>query len=188
VDLEFHPELEPRYSGYNWTIPEIPTAPTDMELINEKVEATLRRISEVPIDEVLLQLRSALASLQRLLDSRETSETLKSLRKTLDTANQTLNTGDQAMAAVGGAATDARETMRSVDETMKGLQKTLDQLNRTLSTVDRNVERTAEIQHDGVRAFEELEELLKSLRSLVETLQRHPESLLRGKPDPQEKK
>jgi paraquat-inducible protein B len=188
VDLEFHPDLEPRYSGYSSPVPEIPTAPTDMELINEKIETTMKRISEVPLDEVLLQLRATLASLQRLLDGHVVPDTLNSLRRTLDTANKTLATGDQAMAAVGGAATNTSETLRGIDETMKSLQKTLDQLNKTLSTVDRNVERSAEIQHDGVRAFEELEELLKSLRSLVDTLQRHPEALLRGKPDPEEKK
>ena len=33
-----------------------------------------------------------------------------------------------------------------------------------------------------------MNELLKSLRFLTDTLQRHPEALLRGKPEPEEKK
>jgi len=188
VDLEFHPDLTPRYSGYTWAVPEIPTAPTDMELINEKIETTMKKISEVPIDEVLLQLRSTLESLQRLLDSRETSATLRSLRKTLDTANLTLDSGGKAFASVEGMAGGARETLTSMDATMKGLQKTLDHLDHTLGTVDRSVERTAELQHEGAQAFDELDELLKTLRSLVDTLQRHPEALLRGKPDSEVKK
>jgi paraquat-inducible protein B len=188
VDLDLHPELTPRYSGFASAYPEIPTAPTGMELLNEKIEATMKRISEVPLDDVLLQLRATLASLQRVLDGHEVEGSLASLRRTLDTANRTLATGDKALLAVDGMASDARTTLHSVDTTMKGLQKTLDELNRTLATVDRNVERSADLQHEGAKAFDEMGELLKTLRSLVDTLQRHPEALIRGKPEPEGKR
>jgi paraquat-inducible protein B len=188
VDLDLHPELQPRYSGFTSPYPEIPTAPTGMELLNEKIEATMKRISEVPLDDVLLQLRTTLVSLQRVLDGHDLEGSLSSLRRTLDTANRTLATGEKTLGTVDGMATDARTTLARVDATMKGLQKTLDEMNRTLATVDRNVERSADVQHEGAKAFEELGELLKTLRSLVDTLERHPESLLRGKPEPEGRK
>ena len=57
-----------------------------------------------------------------------------------------------------------------------------------LYALDRNVERTAEVQFETSAALDEMRELLKSLRLLIEGVQRHPESLLRGKPEPKEKK
>ena len=84
--------------------------------------------------------------------------------------------------------TDARATMTSVDDTVKGLGTTLERLDRTLATVDRNVERTADVQLEAAKTLDEMNELLKSLRFLADTLQRHPEALLRGKPEPEEKK
>ena len=86
-----------------------------------------------------------------------------------------------------GVVVDARATMTTVNETMKKLGTSLEQINRTLATLDRNVERTADVQFETSGTLDEMRELLKSLRLLIDSVQRHPESLLRGKPDPKEK-
>ena len=187
VDLDFQPEQKPRLSGIATPYPEIPSAPTGMEVLNERVEATLRKISDVPIDEVLLQLDRTLESVQTSLDSGDLPATLRQLRATLDGASRTLATAEKAMGTVDGLSGQARGTLTSVDESMKGLKETLDQLNRTLATVDRNVERTGEVQVDAARTLDEMNELLKSLRSLVDTLQQNPEALLRGRAAPGKK-
>jgi paraquat-inducible protein B len=92
------------------------------------------------------------------------------------------------MGSVDALAADLRSTLAGVDGTMKSAQASLARLDRTLSTVDRNVERSAEVQHAAAVALEETNELLKSLRVLADTLQRHPEALVRGKPDPEERR
>ena len=188
VDLDFHPELAPRLSGIETAYPEIPTAPTGIELLSEKIEATLEKISDVPIDEVLLQLKTTLASAQTLLDSGDVHGALRELRLTLEAANRTLAGAERTMSSVDDMVTDARATMSTVNDTVKGLGTTLERLDRTLATVDRNVERTGEVQLEATKTLDEMSELLKSLRFLVDTLQRHPEALLQGKPQPEEKK
>jgi paraquat-inducible protein B len=188
VDLDFHPELAPRFSGIEMPYPEIPTAPTGMELLSEKLEATLEKISEVPVDEVLLQLKATLASAQKILDSGDVHGALRELRLTLETANRTLAGAEKTLGSVDGMVTDARSTMTTVNDTVQGLGTTLERLDRTLATVDRNVERTGDVQLEAAKTLDEMNELLKSLRFLAETLQRHPEALLRGKPEPEEKK
>ena len=188
VDLDFQPNLPARFAGIVTPYPEIPTAPTGMELLNDKLENTLQRLADVPLDEVLLQIRATLLSAQKLLDSRDLSASLKNLRVTLETANHTLGTSEKTMSNVDGAMLDARATMANVNETMKKLGASLDQTNRTLATLDRNVERTAEVQFETSVTLDEMRELLKSLRLLIDSVQQHPESLLRGKPDPKEKK
>ena len=67
-------------------------------------------------------------------------------------------------------------------------EATADRLQRTLDTIDRNVERTAETQLEAARTLDEMRETMTSVRFLIETLQQHPESLLQGKPRPEEKK
>lgn len=188
VDLDFHPELPPRLSGYASPYPEIPTAPTGFELLNERLEATLKKVSDVPLDEVLVQIQVTLGSVQRLLDAGDLEAAVRSLRLTLDTANRALARSDQTLGSVDAMATDVRSTLTGIDGTMKSLQASLAQLDRTLTTVDRNVERSAEVQHGASLALDETNELLKSLRVLAETLQQHPEALVRGKPDPERQK
>lgn len=187
VDLDFQADQKPRLSGIAAPYPEIPTAPTGMEVINERVEATLRKISEVPVDEVILQLNTTLATLQRVLEESNTPATTRELRGSLQAMTRTLATAEKAMTQVDGTAGEARATLQAMDATMKGVQKTLDRLEKTLGTVDRSVESTAELRVEAARTIEEMNELLKSLRALVEALQQRPESLLRGRSAPKEK-
>ncbi len=181
VDLDLRPDSAARLSGIKSRYPEIPSAPTGMEVINERVEATLKKISNVPIDEVLLQLNATLASLQTALDKGDVPATLRQMRTTLDGATRTFSSAEKAMGQVDGISGQATATLASVDQTMKGLQKTLERLDKTLATVEKNVEGTGELRSETLKTVEEMNELMKSLRSLVEMLQQHPESLLRGK-------
>ncbi|HET9315101.1 MAG TPA: MlaD family protein [Vicinamibacteria bacterium] len=187
VDLDFHPEIAPRFARFASRYPELPTAPTGFELLNERIEATLQKVSDVPVDEVLMQLQTTLASVQKLLDAGHVEAALGSLRVTLDTANKALARSDRTLGTVDAMANDMRATLAGVDNTMRSVQGTLVQLERTLATVDRNVERSAEVQHDAALALEETNELLKSLRILADTIQQHPEALVRGKPEPERK-
>ncbi len=184
VDLDFQPNIPARFAGIKTPYPEIPTAPTGMELLNDKLENTLQKLADVPIDEVLLQIRTTLVSMQKLLDSRDLSASLKNLRVTLETANHALGSGEKTMSNVDVAMGDARTTMANVNETMKKLGASLEQTNRTLATLERNVDRTADVQFETSVTLDEMRELLKSLRLLIDSLQRNPESLLRGKPEP----
>ena len=182
VDLDLRPETAARLSGIRSRYPEIPSAPTGMEVINERVEATLKKISDVPIDEVLLQLDTTLESLQKALDERRRPRRRCAGCGRRSTARRgRFASAEKAMGQVDGVSGQATATLASIDQTMKGLQKTLDRLDKTLATVERNVEGTAELRSETLKTVEEMNELMKSLRSLVEMLQQHPESLLRGK-------
>jgi paraquat-inducible protein B len=49
IELDFHPEREARFAGIETPYPEVPTAATGMERLNEKIEETLKQISEIPM-------------------------------------------------------------------------------------------------------------------------------------------
>jgi paraquat-inducible protein B len=200
IDLDFHPDLPARYFGATSAYPEIPTAPTSIEMLSERLEASLDKLSAVPVDEVLLQLKSTLASIERTTESGDVKGALRELRLTLAEANRTLASAGKTVDSVGGvitgAVSDTRTTLSDVNTTVKELGKTLDgtlaRLDATLASIDKNIERTTartnDVQFEAAKTLDEMNEVLKSLRSLVDTLQRHPESLLRGKPQPEAKK
>jgi paraquat-inducible protein B len=188
IELDFHPEREARFAGIEAPYPEVPTAATGLERLNEKIEETLNKISDVPIEELVTQLRHTLESAQGLLDSGDLRGAVANLRTAMATANQTLKRVDGTMGNVDGLLADTRTTLAAANDTLKSLQSSGDNINRTLATVDRNVERTAETQLEAAQALDEMRELMKSLRFLVDTLQQQPEALLQGKPEPKEKK
>lgn len=188
IDLDFMPDRPARFSGVQAPYPEVPTAPTGMDMLNEKLEATLAKIADVPIDEVLTQLQSTLKSVQTLVDSGDLRGAMRNLDATLATANTTMETANRTIGGVDGLVGDLRRTSAGADETMKSLQATLAELNRTLATVDRNVERTADTQLAAAQTLEEMRETMKGVRFLIEHLQQHPEALLQGKKAPEEKK
>jgi paraquat-inducible protein B len=188
LDFDFHPEIEGRLSGLPSQYPELPTGSVSrLDILQAKVENALEKIADLPVEEVMLQLRSTLESAQKLLDNGDLRGALANLRRTLDTADRMLARTDTAMAKVDGVLGEVRSTLTTTNETMKTADATLKRLDTTLVTVDRNVERTADTQFQTIRSVDELNELLRTLRQLVDTLQQHPESLLRGKPEAKEK-
>lgn len=188
LDLDFDPAVPPRYSGLtDLAYPEIPTAPTDLEIIREKVETAIAKIVDVPIDEVLLQLQATLASTQRLLDKGDVEASMKQLRSSLVAAEKLLGRAERSLDKLDGVADQVAATLAGADRTLRTLDATLARVDATLTTADRSLERTGEAQHEAVRNLDEMNELLRSLRRVTETLQRNPEALLQGKPEPKEK-
>ena len=62
-------------------------------------------------------------------------------------------------------------------ETLDAAQGTLDRANRQL------LDPSAPVQRNAEQTMRDLQRAAQSLRVLTDYLQRHPESLLRGKPD-----
>jgi paraquat-inducible protein B len=189
LDLDFDPNVPARFAGITklpW--PEIPTAPTDLEQIRERVESAIGKVADVPFDKVLLQMQTTLASAQRLLDAGEIETAMREMRSGLVASQKLMGRTEKTLERFEGVADRVTGTLVTTDTTMRNLQATLDRLDRTLATVDRNVERTGDTQHAAVRNLDEMNELLRALRQLAEALQQNPEALLRGKPVKEDKR
>ncbi len=201
LDLDFHSDRKPRFSGIPMPYPEIPTAPTGLELLQERIETTVDRLTDLPIDEVVLQLKATLASAQTLLEDPNIKGTIVDLRRGLRSADKTLAQTEKTMVNVDGLVGDVRQTAAGLDSTLERLETTFDKLDRTLTAadktlgmldktlgaVDRSVDQTLDTQYDAKKALDEMNDLLRSVRRLIETMQRSPESILRGKPTPEKK-
>jgi paraquat-inducible protein B len=189
LDFDFHPEIEARLAGIETPYPELPTGSVSrLDVLQGKVEKALEKISDLPLEETVEQVRSTLVSAQRLLDNGDLKGALANLRRVLETADRTIARSEKTLDHVDGLVGDVRTTLSGAQDTMKTVDTTLKRLDTTLATVDRNVERTADTQYQTVRSIDELNELLRTVRQLVDTLQQHPEALLQGKPEPRKEK
>lgn len=195
LDLDFHPERQARFSGIPMPYPEIPTGPSSLKLAQDRLEEALEKAADIPVADVVHQLRATLESAQKFLESGNLNGALGDLRRGLQTADRALTRAERTLQGVDAMVGNVQTTLSGVDKTLAGLSATFDRLDRTLATVDRtlgtvdrNVDRTADTQYEASKTLDEMNELIRSLRHLVETLQRNPEALFLGKPAPEKKK
>jgi paraquat-inducible protein B len=89
-----------------------------------------------------------------------------------------------ATTAIHQLTPQAQAALAGVQQTLETAQRALASAEKSLQQVDRNLTgESAPLQRNANQTLEELQRAARALRVLTEYLQRHPESLLRGKPD-----
>lgn len=123
-----------------------------------------QRPFEIPTEPGSLdQIQSQIADIVAKLDEIPFGDIGRNLRDTLGSADALLKQINDDIAP------EAKKTLEEA-------QNTLDGLNRSLASPD------APLQQDARKTLEEVDRTARSLRNLADYLQRHPESLIRGKP------
>ena len=136
------------------------------------------------------QLAEILAKLNRV----RFDEIGSSVERTLKSANAATDTLQDTLKSAGAASRSLQETLTSANKTIRELtpeaqraladvRQTLQHAQAALASLERNVAQTdAPLQRNANQALLELQRAAQALRQLGDYLQRHPESLLRGKP------
>jgi paraquat-inducible protein B len=192
IDLDFLPKEPARFAGIRRRYPELPTTPTAMEKLGERAETFFAKLAELPLDQMLEDLRGALQSLREVLSSPDLRGTLAGAHRATRTLEPTLQEARAAITdaralirqldgRVGTLGDDAQATFREARETLEQAQKALDSLDRTLAGADDARIRAAE-------TLEELARAMKAIRNLVDYIQTHPEAVVQGKARSQEEK
>jgi paraquat-inducible protein B len=192
IDMDFLPEDPPRLVGVKTPYYELPTTPTAMEKLGEKGEQFVEKLAELPLDQMLEDVRQALLSLRATLESEDLKGALSGARRaanavppTLEEARTTLADARKALDNVAGevkeTASTARDTLREARDALERAERTLDRLEETASGTD-------EARITAVQAIEELRQTLRALRNLVDYVQTHPEAVVLGKPAEKERK
>jgi paraquat-inducible protein B len=88
--------------------------------------------------------------------------------------NDTLN---QAQSAIKQLKPEAQKSLEEVQRTLTSVQESFGRIDQNL------LDPSAPIQRNAEQTMVDLQRAAQSLRVLTDYLQRHPESLLRGKPD-----
>ena len=198
IELDFHPGSEAVYRNKVLTdYRELPTVPSTTQQLLARLRKLAEDFQQVDFQKLMTniadtaegidqlvsspELKQSIAGFGRLLNSDDTQALASSLRKTLSnidatmaSARELLDDTDQglepvvsellaALEEVGNAATSAQQTLNSIREDLTGQSNTYFRI---------------------ANALQEVENAARSFRILTEFLERHPEALIRGKPDP----
>jgi paraquat-inducible protein B len=192
IDLDFRPREPARFAGLRPRYPELPTSPTSLEKLGDRADTFFAKLAELPVEEMLDDLRKAMQAAREVLESRDLRDAFaganRSARRaesTLAQMEKTLRTADDSLGALrsetGPTADEARQTLRSFRDTSARAEESLEVLRDTLRGHD-------DTRLTATRALEELNHTLQTLRNFVDYLQTHPEAVVLGKEQSKEKK
>jgi len=139
-----------------------------------KVDVSKSPIELPTVSGSLEDLQSQVQEIAAKVNKIPFEELGKDMRVSLATLNKTLTGAEQL------AKTLNNDVSPEITAALKDVRKTVDSANKTLSE-------DSPLQQDVRQTLQELTRAAGSVRVLTDYLERHPESLLRGKPDDKKK-
>ena len=165
IALEFTPKASKASLDMDAAVLTVPTVPGALVDVQPQVAEIVARLSRVRFDEIGADLQNALKAV---------SAATTSLQATLASADSSLKQlTPEAQAAIG----DMRQALVTANQTLASAQAALRSAEVNLT------DSQAPLQRNANQALAELQRAAQSLRVLADYLQRHPETLLRGKPE-----
>ena len=192
IDFDFLPKEPARFAGLHPRYPELPTTPTAIEKLSEKAGDFMDKLADLPLGEMLEDVRAAIRSARELLGSPEVKGAFAGADRAFKNAEPLLRDARRAMAdadaLLKGLNTEVKETGPKARESLDKLRATLERAERSLESFDSTLKATDDSRLDAARTHNELSQTLAVLRNLVEYIQTHPEAVVLGKPSGKEKK
>jgi paraquat-inducible protein B len=198
VALDFYPERPARFVGADPGYPEIPTIPTPLQEL-------AKRIEKLPLEQIIKDIGSAVAGINRFVNSPDMTKTLHFVSLAAAGADGLIGKVnariDPLVLNIDAGVKDARKLLQNIDRQVEpfgpSIRKASDNLEKTLQSADAALN-SAQKAFDGVegsiredsplayqinKTLGEVSNLARSIRQLADYLERHPESVLRGKGD-----
>lgn len=164
VALEFAPKARPQRFDAAAEVPTLPTIPGTLADLQPQVAEIVGRLAKVRFDEIGADLQGTIKSLSGIGAS---------LQSTLGSAETMIKQ----------LTPEAQRTLVETQKTLGSVQQALDTAQQTLRSAESNlVDPQAPLQRSVGQSLAELQRAAQAVRVLADYLQRHPESILRGKP------
>jgi paraquat-inducible protein B len=181
IELDFHPEREGNYVHTKLPYPQIPTTPSSIEELT-------RTISNLPLQELVNKVSSALDGIERVTTSPELMQSVRSMNLALEDVRKLVQNINNHLP---GLATDVRSTLEesrklqaSLDQAAQATRATMAQAEKAMKTVDRIGSEESPVMYQLSNALEKISDASDSVKALTDYLNRHPEALLRGRSEP----
>jgi len=174
VALEVKADAPPAQVDFSGPYPSIPTLPSDIEEITQRVITLLARIESLPLESIAANLDGLLQDSRATLHGTEVADTMKGVRGTLNALDGLLRTTRGEVVGVGDRL---RATLAQADLTLQRAETTLASAQRTFGE-------ESSLHYESLNALTELSGAAHSVRQLVEYLQRDPNALLLGRGSP----
>lgn len=156
VALDYFPDAPKATIDWNGPVSEVPVVPSTIPDIEGKITSILTKLDELPLSATVTQVNADLKALEQMLK---------------DVSTFTNHLDADLGPELKGILTDLRSAITSGGSVIKDL-------NTTLIGPD------APVQQDLRDALQQITRAARAFRVLADYLERHPEALLRGKPEP----
>ena len=179
IDLDFHPDQAPRLLDIPTRYPQIPTAPTKLQVLGDRIEKLATAISDLPFDEIARNLSEALVAIRDVARAPEIRKALAAAGSAGQDLSRTLGTVDRLVNDLRGKVNevDVRQVVSDLHRTLEAAEKGLVQVQSTLAG-------TSGAQREFSHTLSEISRAAAAIRTLADYLERNPSSLLVGKPAP----
>jgi len=136
VALDFFPNAPKAKIDWTTNPPQFPTTPGSLVELQAAVDKILKKIDQLPLGEVVGEVRQTVLSLDATLKSADTTikrvdaEIVPELRATLEEVRKTLGAAKQTLAAEAPLQQDLREALRELARAAQSLRVFTDYLER----------------------------------------------------------
>lgn len=200
VQLDFFPEAPPRELALDpdTKLIEIPTIPSILQQVTETLMRAVNRISQLPIEELLVGVEQSLTGINKLVGSREAKDAIQNLSSTLIEVKQLAQRLEKQIEPVAASAnqtlqglnklaesTDQKlETMaRSFREAAEAAKTALEQTQKTMTSVEGFADSASPVRYELLKTLRELSDTARSLRVLTDYLEQNPNAVIFGRKD-----
>ena len=159
IALQVFPDAPKAALTYEDNIPVIPTVPSDIQVLTEKVTALLDKLDKAPVAELVADLRDAVQQTDRLLASAAVKQGVEGLR-------------------------EVKPLLESLKSTSEAARVTLEHAGATMQSAGAAVGPDSALRYDLARLLKELTTAARSLRTLSDFLEKNPNALILGRPTP----
>jgi paraquat-inducible protein B len=196
VSLSFYPDRPIRLIGADQKYPEIPTIPTTVQEITKRIE-------QLPLEEIIKNIATAVEGINRLVNSPEITKTIRSVSVAAEEAKgliQNLKSQTTTLtSSIDGTVKDVQKLVQDIDRqveplgpsiqrTLSSIEKTSDEAGMTfrqaqqiLAALEGDIGEDSELMYELKKAVKEVGTAGKAIQSLAKALEQQPESLLFGK-------
>jgi len=171
VDLDIHADAKPVVLKTDGDYPEIPTLPTDLDQITQSVNGVLAKLSALPLEDLVNEVRRTVKSADTVISAPEIQKVLISVDQSMQSINSLVQDIDQE---AGPLIDSLRRTSDAAHDAVINAQSTMASANEILD--DDSV-----VRHNLESMLGELSEAAAAIRNLANYLEQHPEALVRGK-------
>jgi paraquat-inducible protein B len=177
IDLDFHPGQTPRKLDMPTRYPQIPTTPTKLQLLGNRIEKLATALSDLPVAEIGRDLSETLLAIRDLARSPEIRQALLSAGGAGKDLSRTLSSVDRLV-------TELRSKVGDVDvkQIVTDLHVTLDAAEKGLVQIRSTLAGTSGAQRELSQTLSEISRAAAAVRVLAEYLERNPSALVDGKP------
>lgn len=180
INFDFYPDVPLKLVGTEPGMIELPSAPSDIDILKANLTSLVAKLSKLPLDEVASDLIGVLKSAEHTLTTADqTLETIQGQVQPL--ADNLKGVTDRASKLLDNVDADLPQLVTGLNQLMRTASNTLNQAEQTLRTAQNALVPTSPLYFEVTSTLGELKVAATSVRSLADFLERNPNSLITGK-------